>query len=170
MNTRTPAAIAVLVSFALAVTGCTTTNAIDNLPKSGMGQQKLIDPGADNNRSVVDTATGEIHGGGGTVDQALARDLCKRVGDNVIEYSKISADNQGSDVWIDRLIDYKLLEDNRDTVQTPTGEDRSTVIKCHVVAHLSNGYRADMDIYELLASDGQSHVRWDNITNYVQDK
>ncbi|MEY4276262.1 MAG: hypothetical protein RIS26_725, partial [Actinomycetota bacterium] len=50
MNTRTPAAIAVLVSFALAVTGCTTTNAIDNLPKSGMGQQKLIDPGADNNR------------------------------------------------------------------------------------------------------------------------
>jgi hypothetical protein len=170
MRAKNLGAAAVLTAIALAVSGCTTTNAIDNLPKSGMGQQKLIDPGADNNRDVTDTADGEINGGGGSVDQALARDLCNRVGDNVIEYSKISADNQGSDVWIDRLIDYKLLEDNRATVQTPTGEDRNTVIKCHVVAHLSNGYRADMDIYELLASDGESHVRWDNITNYVQDK
>jgi hypothetical protein len=135
-----------------------------------MGQQKLIDPGADNNRGVEESDVGKINGGGTVVSQALAKDLCNRVGDNVIEYSRINAENQGSDVYVDRLISYKLIEDNRDTVQTPTGDQRNTVIKCHVVAHLANGYRADMDIFELLASDGQSHVRWDNVENYVQDK
>lgn len=160
--------LALVLSFAL--TACGSGQAKDNLPSNGKGQVKNIDPGADNNQDVTEESTGEIDGSGSVESQALAKDLCGRVGENVIEYSKISAENQGSEVFVDRIIAFKLIEDNRKTVKTPTGDTRNTVIKCHVTAHLSNGYSAEMDIYELLASDGETRVRWDNITNTVRDK
>lgn len=92
---------------------------------------------------------------------SVAKDLCTRVGENAIEFSKIAAEESGS-AFIARLLDFELVADNRDTVTLPAVDEVAVVIECRVEIELSTGDRGSVTIYELLDSDGQTRVRWDD--------
>jgi hypothetical protein len=94
-------------------------------------------------------------------DSQLDKDLCDRVGNRAIEYSKIAADETGA-VYIARLLEGEIVSDNRETVGYPEPGTARIRIECFMTVALSNGDRGTVTIYELLDGDGNLRVRWDN--------
>ena len=120
---------------------------------------QVTKPPKDTANTGTDTSAGK--------DSAQSKSICGPVGDNVIQATQMASENTG-EAYVDSFLSFTLLEDNSATVQVPQNGDRVIVIKCATVAHLSSGFKGGLDIYELLDSDGNYRVRYDNfkqITN-----
>ncbi len=174
MFKKATAVLALFLSTAL-FQGCTPA-AQDALPRPQGTVPMVIDPGShtytdstDEMAEITDSpspsasqSSGDGAGSGsGSGNANLAKDLCMRVGDMAIEYSKISAEDTDAP-YIAKVLEFDLISDNRSSVVAPDEGEVSVVIECRVLVELSTGDKGSVTIYELLDSDGMSRVRWDD--------
>lgn len=163
--------VAIALSVALLLVGCAEVrNDVLPVPKEKI--PIVIDPGSDTYEDTTDemvaisaepSPRNSEAKSKNSKNPVLAKDLCTRVGENAIQFSKISSQDSGAP-YIARLLDFELIADNRETAKLPAGKELSVVIECRVQIELSTGDRGSVTIYELLDSQGQSRVRWDEYT------
>lgn len=159
-----------VASLALVLTGCSSAP-VDRLPRPSGTAPVVIDPGSDLYSDTsgamveLDTALSDDDSQSNSEDSssALDKDLCDRVGKLAIEYSKIAAEETGA-VYIARVLEGKVIVDNRETIGEPKAGTALVRIECLTTIALSNGEPGTLNIYELLDSDGKLRIRWDNYT------
>jgi hypothetical protein len=161
--------LAISLCFAALLTSCSAASQ-DNLPKPKDKIPIVINPGSDTYEETTDEMV-SIDKEAISIESpspreenqnsSLAKDLCTRVGENAIEFSKIASQDSGSP-YIARLLEFELVEDNRRTAKKPSGDTVIVVIECRVQIEISTGDRGSVTIYELLDSKGQTRVRWDD--------
>lgn len=168
MSKRATLLAAVLLT-SLAFSGCAEVKR-DALPLPKGSVPMVIDPGSDTYENAGDdiieitdkpSPEASTDTGGSKTNSSYEKDLCTRVGDNAIEFSKVAAEESG-EAYIARLVDFDLIADNRATAAVPPVGEVSVVIECRVQIELSTGDRGSLTIYELLDSDGQTRIRWDD--------
>ncbi len=161
--------VSVVLLTVLTFAGCSEVKR-DALPVPKGSVPMVIDPGSDSYKNTGEdmaeikdkpkpsaSSTSKPE----TFDPFLEKDLCTRVGDNVIEFSKISAQDSDS-AYISRILDFELTADNRDTYSIPDEGEVSVVIECRVQIELSTGDIGSVSIYELVDGEGLTRVRWDD--------
>lgn len=168
MNPRKIVSVLAVVLATLLVQGCDTAANLDNLPRPRGTVPVEINPGADtytevsaemvSSSELIGEESGEALN---SEDAAFAKELCDRVGKKAIEYSAIAAAESGGES-IARVLEAKLLEDNRKTAITPVEGELSILISCRAVVELSNGDKGEVTLYELLDSEQQVRVRWED--------
>jgi hypothetical protein len=159
-----------VVGLALALTGFSSVP-VDNLPRPSGTAPVVVDPGSDlysdaSNAMSDLEASEDVEVADSSSDESsstLDKDLCDRVGKRAIEFSKIAAEETGA-VYIARLLEGKVVVDNRETIGTPKPGTALVRVECFMTVAISNGERGTVNIYELLDSDGKLRVRWDNYT------
>ena len=159
-----------VAGLALALTGCSSAP-VDQLPRPSGTAPVVIDPGSDlysdASNAMSDLEPSEaVEGSEPPSDESsssLDKDLCDRIGKRAIEFSKIAAEETGA-VYIARLLEGKVVVDNRETIGTPKPGTALVRVECFMTVTISNGERGTVNIYELLDSDGKLRVRWDNYT------
>lgn len=148
--------------------GCATDTNLDNLPRPRGTVPVEINPGADtytevtaemvSSSNLIGEESGEANS---NEDASFAKELCDRVGKKAIEYSAIAAAESGGES-IARVLEAELLEDNRKTAVTPAEGELSVLISCRVTVELTNGDKGEVTLYELLDSEEQVRVRWED--------
>jgi hypothetical protein len=159
-----------VAGLVLALTGCSSAP-VDQLPRPSGTAPIVIDPGSDlysdASNAMSDLESSEDVGVSDSPSDepssTLDKDLCDRIGKQAIEFSKIAAEETGA-VYIDRLLEGKVVVDNRETIGTPKPGTALVRVECFMTVAISNGERGTVNIYELLDSDGKLRVRWDNYT------
>lgn len=162
----------------LMLTGC-AKSAVDDLPRPRGSAPVVIAPESEiyaseemseiqktgdstAPESAASAAQTNIFEGKKPTKADLTKDLCDRVVKNAIEFSKLAAQETGAP-YIARMLEAKLISDNRDTAVAPKNEGESVVvIECFATIALSTNDKGTVTIYELLDSANQSRVRWDN--------
>ena len=159
-----------VAGLALALTGCSSVP-VDKLPRPSGTAPVVIDPGSDlysdaSNAMSDLEASEDVEVSESPSDESsstLDKDLCDRIGKRAIEFSKIAAEETGA-VYIARLLEGKVVVDNRETIGTPKPGTALVRVACFMTVAISNGERGTVNIYELLDSDGKLRVRWDKYT------
>lgn len=157
-----------VAGLALALTGCSSAP-VDQLPRPSGTAPVVIDPGSDlysdASNAMSDLEPTDVVEGSespsGKPSSTLDKDLCDRIGKSAIEFSKIAAEETGA-VYIARLLEGKVVVDNRETIGNPKPGTALVRVECFMTITLSNGENGTVNIYELLDSDGMLRVRWDN--------
>lgn len=162
--------VLLVAGLSLILAGCSSAP-VDQLPRPSGTAPVVIDPGSDlysdASNAMADLDTSEsvdyAESPSDQSDPQLDKDLCDRVGDRAIEYSRIAAEETGA-VYIARLLEGKIVADNRETVGDPEPGTARIRVECFMTVTLSNGERGTVTIYELLDGDRNLRVRWDNYT------
>lgn len=168
MISRIVLSVSALLVATLVLTGCSAAKR-DALPLPKGSVPMVIDPGSDSYEDTSEEMAEIKKEPKPTPSQAekeptnlsLEKDLCTRVGDNVIEFSKVAAGDSSS-AYISRILDFDLITDNRETVSIPVEEEVAVVIECRVQVELSTGDVGSVSIYELIDNAGETRVRWDS--------
>jgi len=163
---RTLRALA-LVAALLSVQGCSPVPQ-DRLPTPRGSVPVEINPGEDTYTDATEDMIATEYLGGSeeedsvaSSDDQLEKDLCDRVGEKAIEYSKIAAEDS-TDAWIKRVLEADLIVDNREWIETPTTGELNIMIECFATIELSIGDVGTVTLFELLDSDENLRVRWED--------
>lgn len=156
----------VLLAVVLFLQGCSSPPQ-DRLPTPRGSVPVEINPGEDTytNATAEMITSSELanpdQSGVNSEDEDLAKDLCDRVGTKAIEYSIIAAEESGG-AYIARVLEAELVQDNRDSAQRPEEGGLEIRIECRATVELSTGDKGSVTLYELLDSNNQVRVRWEN--------
>jgi hypothetical protein len=168
MKPRSSFSVLAVALATLLLQGCATDTSFDNLPRPRGTVPVEINPGADTYTEIgadmvsSSNLIGEEAGNASNSEDAtFAKELCDRVGKRAIEYSAIAAAESGGES-IARLLEAELLEDNRKTAVIPAEGELSILISCRVKVELTNGDTGEVTLYELLDSEEQVRVRWED--------